>query len=69
MLFLDQDDKIADNYLGEQLRTIGQADAVVCDSSVFVRQYSALCKLIERTDLLRDAPIQQLVSDSRRLKR
>ena len=31
ILFLDQDDKIADNYLCEQLRTIGQADAVVCN--------------------------------------
>lgn len=47
----------------------GQSDAIVCDSSVFVRQYSALCKLIERTDLLRDAPIQQLVSNNRRMKR
>lgn len=31
ILFLDQDDKIADNYLLKQLSVIGKADAVVCN--------------------------------------
>lgn len=31
ILFLDQDDKIADNYLLQQLGVIGKADAVVCN--------------------------------------
>lgn len=31
VVFLDQDDKIAENYLTSQLRQIGNADAVVCN--------------------------------------